>query len=75
MTEAEFERRLQRVKADLTRQKDEELAKLNAQIKKEMDDKLRAERSTMKEKLGEYSRVMQAYTIFVRPTCRVMPCT
>ena len=37
----EFERRLREAKNEVGRQKDEELAKMHIQIRKEMDDKLR----------------------------------
>ena len=40
-----FEQKLQQAKNDIIRQKDEELAKMHIQIRKEMDDKLRIERN------------------------------
>ena len=40
-----FEQKLQQAKNDITRQKDDELAKMHIQIRKEMDDKLRIERN------------------------------
>ena len=40
-----FEQKLQQAKSDINRQKDDELAKMHIQIRKEMDDKLRIERN------------------------------
>ena len=46
-----FERRLREAKNEIIRQKDEELAKMHIQIRKEMDDKLRLERNSLKTAL------------------------
>jgi chromosome segregation ATPase len=46
-----FEQKLQQAKNDITRQKDDELAKMHIQIRKEMDDKLRIERNSLKTAL------------------------
>ena len=46
-----FELKLQQAKNEIVRQKDEELAKMHIQIRKEMDDKLRLERNSLKSAL------------------------
>ena len=46
-----FEKRLREAKNEIGRQKDEELAKMHIQIRKEMDDKLRLERNSLKTAL------------------------
>ena len=46
-----FEKRLREMKNEISRQKDEELAKMHIQIRKEMDDKLRLERNSLKTAL------------------------
>ena len=46
-----FEKRLREAKNEISRQKDEELAKMHIQIRKEMDDKLRIERNSLKSAL------------------------
>ena len=46
-----FERRLREAKNEVARQKDDELAKMHIQIRKEMDDKLRLERNSLKSAL------------------------
>ena len=46
-----FEKRLNLAKNEISRQKDEELAKMHIQIRKEMDDKLRLERNSLKTAL------------------------
>lgn len=46
-----FERRLREAKNEIMRQKDEELAKMHVQIRKEMEDKLRMERNNLKAAL------------------------
>ena len=46
-----FEKRLREAKNEISRQKDEELAKMHIQIRKEMDDKLRLERNSLKTAL------------------------
>lgn len=46
-----FEQKLQLAKNEIVRQKDDELAKMHIQIRKEMDDKLRIERNSLKTAL------------------------
>lgn len=46
-----FELKLQQAKNEIVRQKDDELAKMHIQIRKEMDDKLRLERNSLKSAL------------------------
>merc|ERR1712241_1005439 len=46
-----FEMKLQQAKNEIVRQKDNELAKMHIQIRKEMDDKLRLERNSLKSAL------------------------
>lgn len=60
-----FELKLQQAKNEIVRQKDDELAKMHIQIRKEMDDKLRLERNSLKSALDathsiELSKAVEA---------------
>ena len=46
---SEFDRRLEKIKRDLAKQKDEELARMQAQLKKEMEEKVIKERNSYKQ--------------------------